>query len=105
MHARSAIASAAAVATAVLSCSTPTFTQGAAPQVPPAGQAPPAGQGRGGGGVAFGPPTSKTPYDDYTGFTRIFDGKTFTNWMGETDVWSIQDGAFHADTTKTPGDA
>ena len=25
-------------------------------------------------GVAFGPPTAKTPYDDYTGFTKIFDG-------------------------------
>ena len=79
MHARSAIASAAAVVTAVLACSTPTFTQGAAPQPPRSG--PPAGQGRGGGGVAFGPPTSKTPYDDYTGFTKIFDGKTFTNWI------------------------
>ena len=103
MHARSAMASAAAVVTTVLSCSTPAFTQGAAPQAPPAGPAAPAGQGRGGGGVAFGPPTAKTPYDDYTGFTRIFDGKTFTGWIGETDVWSIQDGTLHADTTRTPG--
>ena len=51
----------------------------------------------------FGPPTTQTPYDDYTGFTKIFDGQTFTNWNGERDVWSIVDGMLHADTTKTPG--
>ena len=52
------------------------------------------------GGRAGGAPV---PYDDYTGFTKLWDGATFTNWDGETDVWSIQDGAIHADTTKTPG--
>lgn len=41
--------------------------------------------------------------DDYTGFTKLWDGATFTNWNGETDVWSIEGGAIHADTTKTPG--
>jgi hypothetical protein len=55
------------------------------------------GGGRGRGGV---PPV---PYDDYTGFTKLWDGTTLTNWDGETDVWSIQNGAIHADTTKTPG--
>jgi hypothetical protein len=59
-------------------------------------------QGRGGFG-GFGPPTTQTRYDDYTGFTKIFDEKTFTNWNGERDVWSIVDGLLHADTTKTPG--
>ena len=104
MHVRSAIASATVIVTAVVAWSPAPFAQGAAPQAPAAGQAPPAGQGRGGGGgVAFGPPTMKTPYDDYTGFTKIFDGKTFTNWLGEMDVWSIEDGLLHADTTKTPG--
>src|SRR6478752_3045102 len=97
MHVRRAVASATVLATAMLAWSSATFAQGGAPQPPPAGQ------GRGGGGVAFGPPTVKTPYDDYTGFTKLFDGKTFTNWLGETDVWSIQDGTIHADTTKTPG--
>src|SRR5688572_23469655 len=52
------------------------------------------------GGRAGGAPV---PYDDYTGYTKLWDGATFTNWDGETDVWSIQDGAIHADTTKTPG--
>ena len=53
--------------------------------------------------MSFGPPTTQTRYDDYTGFTKIFDEKTFTNWNGEMDVWSIVDGLLHADTTKTPG--
>ena len=33
----------------------------------------------------------------------LWDGKTLANWEGETDVWSIDNGAIHADTTKTPG--
>jgi hypothetical protein len=65
------------------------------------GQGP--GGGRGGGGAGFGAPTAPTRYDDYTGFTKIFDEKTFSNWEGEMDVWSIVDGMLHADTTKTPG--
>jgi hypothetical protein len=76
--------------------------QGGTQAPAPAGT--PQGPGRGGrGGVAFGPPTTQTRYDDYTGFTKIFDGQTFTNWNGERDVWSIEDGMLHADTTKTPG--
>ncbi len=74
---------------------------------PPAGQAtsaPPQGEGRQGGGGGRGrggvPPV---PYDDYTGFTKLWDGATFANWDGETDVWSIDNGAIHADTTRTPG--
>ncbi len=59
-------------------------------------QQPPAG----GGGRGAQP---LAPYDDYTGFTKLWDGKTFTNWDGETDVWSIDHDAVHADTTKTPG--
>jgi hypothetical protein len=61
------------------------------------------GGGRGRGGVPFGPPTTATRYDDYTGFTKIFDEKTFTNWSGERDVWTIENGLLHADTVKTPG--
>ena len=52
-----------------------------------------------------GPGRGSTPvvYGDYTGFTNLWDGKTLSNWEGETDVWSIDNGAIHADTTKTPG--
>src|SRR5262245_20902513 len=68
-------------------------------QTTPAGQSAQTGAGRslGRGG---GPPV---PYDDYTGYTKLWDGATFTNWDGESDVWSIADGMLHADTTKTPG--
>jgi hypothetical protein len=69
---------------------------------PGGGQAP-GGRGSRGGFGGFTAPTTLTRYDDYTGFTKIFDGKTFTNWNGEADVWSIVDGMLHADTTKTPG--
>jgi hypothetical protein len=85
---------------------TPQVVAGQGANQPPAtqaGGAPAQGRGGRGGGVAFGPPTTQTRYDDYTGFTRIFDGQTFTNWNGERDVWSIVDGMLHADTTKTPG--
>jgi hypothetical protein len=99
---------------AVITTSQLTNGQGGAPtsQAPAGGGQTPAGAagraggggGRGGGGGAgFGAPTTLTRYDDYTGFTKIFDGRTFTNWDGERDVWSIVDGSLHADTTKTPG--
>ena len=42
-------------------------------------------------------------YNDYTGFTNLWDGQTLKGWDGESDVWSIDNGAIHADTTKTPG--
>ena len=76
--------------------------QGGAPAPAGGGQVPAGGGGRGGFG-GFAPPSVQTRYDDYTGFTKIFDEKTFTNWEGERDVWSIEDGLLHADTTKTPG--
>jgi hypothetical protein len=73
------------------------------PQNPPAqgAQQPPGGAGRGGGFNMRA--ASPVPYDDYTGFTKLWDGATFKNWEGESDVWSIEDGMLHADTTKTPG--
>src|SRR3974390_2619430 len=74
-----------------------------AAQQPPAapavgGSAAPGGRGGGGGNGA--PPV---PYDDYTGSTKVGDGQTLAGWDGESDVWSIDNGAIHADTTKTPG--
>lgn len=63
-------------------------------------QAAPAQGGRGGGVFA---PITDVAYGDYTGYTSLWDGKTLNGWDGETDVWSIDNGAIHADTTKTPG--
>jgi hypothetical protein len=68
--------------------------------VPPQGDR---GQ-RGRGGAAGGPRGAQpAAYDDYTGYTKLWDGQTLNGWDGETDVWSIDHGAIHADTTKTPG--
>ena len=60
----------------------------------------PAGSGRGGG---LGNGATPVAYNDYTGFTKLFDGQTLTGWDGESDVWSIDNGALHANTVKTPG--
>ncbi|HEY1304363.1 MAG TPA: DUF1080 domain-containing protein [Vicinamibacterales bacterium] len=59
--------------------------------------------GRGAGFGALGRGVTQGRYDDYTGFTSLWDGRTLTGWDGESDVWSIDNGAIHADTTKTPG--
>jgi len=40
---------------------------------------------------------------DYTGFTNIWDGKTFTGWDGETDGWKIDHDAIQMDTARLPG--
>lgn len=48
-------------------------------------------------------PGTTIAYGDYTGFVSLWDGKTLKNWDGESDVWSVDHDAIHADTTKTPG--
>jgi hypothetical protein len=70
------------------------LTPASAQQAPPAA---PGGPGGGRGGQV------RSVYSDYTGFTKLWDGQSFNNWDGESDVWSIDNGAIHADTTKTPG--
>jgi Domain of Unknown Function (DUF1080) len=42
-------------------------------------------------------------YSDYTGFTKIWDGKTLTGWEGETDGWKIDHDAIQMDTARLPG--
>ena len=49
------------------------------------------GQGRGRGGGFHEP--QPLNFDDHTGYTQIFDGKTLDGWDGDPSVWHVEDGA------------
>lgn len=51
--------------------------------------APPASRG---GGTRFSQP-DPIDFDDHTGWTQIFDGKTLDGWDGPSDIWHVEDGA------------
>jgi hypothetical protein len=40
------------------------------------------------------------PYDidEHTGFTQIFDGKTFTGWDADPSIWRVEDGLMIGET-------
>ncbi len=38
-------------------------------------------------------PPEPRNWDDHTGWTALFDGKTMTGWSGAPEVWSVADGA------------
>lgn len=42
-------------------------------------------------------------FNDHTGFTQLFDGKTLNGWDGDPKVWSVADGAIVGEY-KTPGE-
>jgi hypothetical protein len=64
---------------------------------PPATGAPAGGQGRGGGGGGRG--GAPIPWDNVTGFDKIFDGTTLTNWDGDTGFWRVENGSIVGETT------
>jgi hypothetical protein len=75
-----------------------------AQSVPPALVSPPVGDPKPGpngvmlpGMPKFHPPL---PYDidDHTGYTQIFDGKSFTGWDADTSIWRIEDGLMIGET-------
>ena len=75
-----------------------------AQSVPPALASPPAGNPQPGpngqmlpGMPKFHPPL---PYDidDHTGYTQIFDGKSFTGWDADTSIWRIENGVMVGET-------
>jgi hypothetical protein len=57
------------------------------------GQDAPPPPGVGGRGFPGGGPPLTLNFDDHSGFTQIFDGKSLTGWDGSSDIWSVQDGA------------
>ena len=64
------------------------------------------GRGGGGGGGGRGGATVGTPessFNDHTGFVSLFNGKDFTGWNGESDIWEIQDGTIFNDNSKHSG--
>ena len=65
---------------------------------PPGGRAgQPGGQGRqGGGGGRGGAPI---PFENFTGFEKIFDGSTLTNWDGDPEFWRVEGGAIVGEST------
>jgi hypothetical protein len=71
-------------------------------QSPPAqtqAGAPPAGRqgGRGGGGGGRG--GAPIPFENFTGFDKIFDGATLANWDGDPAFWRVEGGAIVGETT------
>ena len=53
-------------------------------------QQPPPRGGRGGAPI---------PFDNFTGFEKIFDGATLTNWDGDPGFWRVEGGAIVGETT------
>lgn len=51
---------------------------------------------RGGGGGRGGAPI---PFDNFTGFDKIFDGATLANWDGDPAFWRVEGGAIVGETT------
>jgi hypothetical protein len=51
---------------------------------------------RGGGGGRGG---AAIPFDNVTGFDKIFDGATLTNWDGDPGFWRVENGSIVGETT------
>ena len=85
---------AAMFATLVLMSAGPLAQQSAATQ-PAQGRAGQPPQGRGGGGMRGAAPYK---FDDFAGFTSIFDG-TMKNWDGDPSIWKAEGGSLVGTTT------
>ena len=58
----------------------------------------PPGPGRGGGGGGFTQP-EPINFDDHSGWTSMFDGKTLNGWDGDKSYWRVEDGAITVEST------
>jgi len=52
-------------------------------------------QGQGGGGRGG----AAIPFSNVTGFDKIFDGATLTNWDGDPGFWRVENGSIVGETT------
>ena len=89
----------AAMAAGLMLISAGPVAHGQAPQGQSAqsqGGQPPQARGQGRGGAPRGAQPLK--YDDYTGFTSIFDG-TMKNWDGDTTLWKAEGGSLVGTTS------
>jgi len=79
----------------------PQVQQQQPPPLPPQTGTPPAGagQGRRGGGGGGGRGGAPIPFDNFTGFEKIFDGATLTNWDGDPTFWRVEGGAIVGEST------
>lgn len=39
-------------------------------------------------------------FDEHSGFVQIFDGQTLRNWVGDPQLWRVEDGAIVGETQK-----
>src|SRR5579871_2256345 len=60
--------------------------------VAPVLSAQPAPAGRGGRGGGFREP-DPIDFNDHSGWTSMFDGRTLSGWDGDKSYWHVQDGA------------
>ncbi len=79
------------------------MAQGAAPPAPagaPPAQGERAGGGRrGGGGGGGGRGGAPIPFDNYTGFEKIFNDTTLANWDGDPTFWRAEGGSMVGEST------
>jgi Domain of Unknown Function (DUF1080) len=46
------------------------------------------------------PEPAALDFNDHTGYTSLFDGKSLTGWDGRPGVWSVQDGVIVGESSK-----
>lgn len=72
-------------------------TPGQTPPAPHPTGPPPGSPAPGSRCLGCGTAPEPVDYNDHTGWTQIFDGRSLTNWDGNPEVWKVEDGAITAE--------